>query len=87
MINIRAACGSYDRQEMDDVGWMRSADNSADGLTIIGKSLPISRIMGTGKFSTEVQKRIGRSEVPADDKPDGDIVQEKAHDCDTEADL
>lgn len=38
MIDIEAAREAYGRQEISDVGWIRSEDNPADGLTLFRKS-------------------------------------------------
>lgn len=50
MIDIRAMRESYKHQEIDNVGWLRSSANLADGLTKFGPYEALNRHLDRGSF-------------------------------------
>ena len=61
MIDVEAAREAYGRQDISDVGWIRSQDNPADGLTKRGRCEPLERFLDTGYLNVPVQQWIIRS--------------------------
>lgn len=55
MIDIQAAREAYGKQEISDVGWIRSEDNPADGLTKPAPCEALERLLDTGMGNVPVQ--------------------------------
>lgn len=52
MIDIQACREAYNERSIDNVGWVQSANNVADGFTKIDKVDLIQQVMRTGTLST-----------------------------------
>lgn len=61
MIDIREAREAYGKQEISDVGWIRSEDNPADGLTKPAPCAALERLMDMGSLDTPVQQWVVRT--------------------------
>ena len=61
MIDLRAAREAYCAQEIDDIGWVESCDNPADGLTKAKKCETLIELMDTGIWSGEVRQWVVRT--------------------------
>lgn len=50
MIDVQAGCEAYHYQKIYDMGWVKSENNLANGLTKMNKSELIQRTMRTGQI-------------------------------------
>lgn len=58
MIDLEAARQSYGTQKISDVGWIRSEDNPADGLTKPAPCKALEKLLETGRVDDPVQQWI-----------------------------
>lgn len=63
MIDIHAVREAYDWREVGNVGWIKSIDNLADGLTELAICQALTKFMDMGILKTRVGQWIMRSEV------------------------
>ena len=61
MIDVKVAREAYARHDISDVGWLRSHNNPADGLTKIGKCTSLTRLLDTGVLQLEVEQWVIRT--------------------------
>lgn len=61
MIDLQACREAYQEGEIDDVGWVKSGNNVADGLTKLGKAELVQKVMRTGTLSTVADQWVVRS--------------------------
>lgn len=63
MIDIQAGIEAYHDQKIDDMGWVKSENNLADGLTKVNKCDLIQRTMRTGKLEIIAEKWVIRQKT------------------------
>lgn len=61
MIDIEAARQAYGKQEISDIGWIRSEDNPADGLTKPAQGASLEKILDSGTIDVPVQQWVVRT--------------------------
>lgn len=61
MTDVRATHEAF-QNEMSDIGWIRSNENTADGLTKTWRCLALEDLMNTGVLTTKVEQWIDRKE-------------------------
>ena len=61
MIDLQAAREAYCAQEIDDIGWIRSNDNPADGLTKVKRWDALTELLDTGRWSGEIMQWVIRT--------------------------
>ncbi len=54
MIDIKGVREAYEAEEISNVGWVRSEDNPADGLTKRGRCGALEKFLDTGRPDVEV---------------------------------
>lgn len=77
MIDVRAAREAYQRGDISNVGWIRSAHNLADGLTKFEKNKLMVEFLESGRVTTVVEQWVIRAEV-ADATDDDNDSREMA---------
>lgn len=60
MIDIQAVRNGYDKQEISDIGFVRTQNNPADGFTKTAKCEALNEILRTGKITHDVDQWIIR---------------------------
>ena len=60
MIDIAAACEGFQKHDINDIGFVRSAENIADGLTKPMKQTALRDMLLTGTFRVNVEQWIIR---------------------------
>lgn len=63
MIDIQAARESYGKQEISDIGWIRSEDNPADGLTKPTPCRALEHLLHTGSLDVNIQQWVLRTQL------------------------
>ena len=63
MIDVQAAREAYDKQEISDIGWIRSKENPAEELTKSAPCLALDRVMDTGTVNTQVHQWVVRTSL------------------------
>lgn len=63
MIDVKAAREAFERIEISNMGWIRSDENIADGLTKTGNCKTLEDLINTGILSIEVEQWIGRNDT------------------------
>lgn len=59
MIHVRATREAFENNEISDIGWIRTDENIADGLTTTGRSQELEDLMKTaGVLTTKVEQCI-----------------------------
>lgn len=61
MIDIEAARKAHSKQEISDVGWIRSEDNPAHGLTKPTPCPALEKLLDTGRADRPVQQWVVRT--------------------------
>lgn len=61
MIDIEAGREAYGKQEISDIGWIRTDDNPADGLTKSVLCPSLERLLDTGFLDVPVQQWVVRT--------------------------
>lgn len=84
MIDIQAGREAYQAREIDNIGWVRSDGNLADGLTKVNKVDLIQTVMRTGKLVRVADQWVIRPPTPhlggtPDVRADNDTAPAKAH--------
>lgn len=67
MIDIQASREAYQERKIDNVGWIKSDGNLADGLTKVNKPELIQRIMRTGQLDRIADQWVIRPPANNDD--------------------
>ena len=65
MLDIHAAREGYKAHDIRNIGFVRSEQNIADGLTTCMKQESLRELARTGKLRTKVEQRIIRKPVDA----------------------
>lgn len=74
MIDIQATREAYQERKIDNMGWVKSDGNIADGLTKINKMELIQHVMRTGRFDRVADQWVIRPLVnKSDSQSTGDI--------------
>lgn len=66
MIDVQAGREAYHERKIDDMGWVRSENNLADGLTKLNKPELIQRTMKTGRLDIIADQWVIRPSVNDD---------------------
>lgn len=69
LIDIAAARGAHDRQDMSNVGLVQGKDNMADGLTKAKSNDALERFLDTGVDNTPVEQWIIRAPLASTPRP------------------
>lgn len=62
MIDLEATRQAYGRRGISDIGWVRSADNPADGMTKKGECPSLNKLMDEGTLDAEVLQWVVRAD-------------------------
>jgi hypothetical protein len=60
MLDIACAQDAWTKQDISDIGFIRSAENIADGLTKQMKQASLLKVLDTGQLNVKVEQWIVR---------------------------